>query len=463
VESSSQYINRISREYALHVLTSGRAIPSLYDGLKTPQRIALWLMHDKASEKKTAGLAGAMIESLLYNHGNTPAEDTISYIAAPFLNNHTFFDPIGAFGTKVDPYGFASARYTSVKKSKFAEEHLFKDIDILPMRENYDGSARMPFTFAPHLPLVLLNGVVGIAVGYATTIFPRSLEQIKKSTIEYIEKGKIKTDLTPSYTNYDVVVTPLDKKRIEISGRITKISANRYRVTEVLPGMSLLKLRETMILLSEDQLDAEGRVKKAAIIEDFVDNSQKTIDVEVTFCPGALRANEQDQDVLRRMGLVEVQSENITVLTNNGVDTLAGPEEVIRQFVEWRLTLYPDRYKRLIAQEEYEALFWKSFKACLEGGKTTKSDPIPVMLHLIKDKDELKEVMRELISDHGYEINEDIIERLASLPIHRWTKTGPNECKSKIAESKTRETEYRAILKSPDRMKKIYVDEIKAL
>jgi len=165
VEPSSVHISRIAREYSLYVLNGGRAIPSLYDSLKMAQRIALWtLMNDTL---KTASLAGRMIESGLYVHGDASAENTISAMTAPFLNNNPYLDGIGAFGTKVDPYGFAAARYTSVKQSAFAKKNLFVDKDILPMVENYDGSATLPLTFFPLLPLVLLNGVSGIAIGFA--------------------------------------------------------------------------------------------------------------------------------------------------------------------------------------------------------------------------------------------------------------------------------------------------------
>lgn len=465
IEDTSQHIYRISRRYALYVLNQGRAIPSLYDGLKMSQRIALWLMHNKSESMKTMNLVGSMIESGLYHHGDQSAGSAISNIAAPFLNNIPYLDPIGAFGTKVDPGGYASVRYTSVKRSKFAQANLYVDLDVAPMVENYDGSNRMPASFLPLLPLVLLNGVTGIAVGYATEILPRSFDQIKKATTEYLKNKKIKTDLIPTYSNYDVEVIRVhgSPDKYQISGRIEKIKENVYRVTEILPGMSLLKLRETLIEMSSEVIDEKTKkVKRDRLIDDFIDNSQKKIDVVVEFLPGVLKPNETDHSILKRLGLVKIVSENIVVLDENGVnDTIRTPEELIGIFVEWRLGRYHTRYENLIRLESLEELFWQSFLACLKG--TSRITAIPESLKKFKNKDDLKTAMGELIEAHKREVNPEIVERLASLPLYRWTRVGVEECQEKINESLARSTEYKRILKSPEHQKQIYLDEIKAL
>lgn len=493
-ESSSAHISRIAREYSLYVLNGGRAIPSIYDGLKMSQRIALWtLMNDTL---KTASLAGRMIESGLYVHGDASAENAISAMAAPLLNNNPYLDGIGAFGTKVDPYGFSAARYTSVKRSEFAKNNLFVDKDILPMVENYDGSSSLPLTFFPLLPLVLLNGVSGIAIGYATEIFPRSFQQIKKATLEYIKTGNIKTDLSPHYGSYDVSVTKIEKNKYRVAGKVVKLGPKRWRVVEILPGMNLVKLRERLIDLMEDKIDEKtGNITTASIVDDFEDNSQKKIDIEVSF-----KVELSEEQVLKKLELVTIQSENIVVLDIDGVKQIDSPQDVIRQFVDWRIVQYKNRYRKMIEDETREELFWKSFLACLRGGK--KIPAIPLSLTKYRGKSDLKEAMSSLIHDelkdemqaalklfadaekealkglmkaeikagapkilteHRIPVDADIVERLSVLPVYRWTKTGIEECETKIKESRDRMKVYREIMKSPEKQKQIYVDEVTQL
>ena len=80
-ENSSDFINRISREYALYVLDS-RAIPSFTDGLKYVQRMALWVLRNRAEQVKTVALTGQMLMEELYVHGDKSCNDAISLLAA---------------------------------------------------------------------------------------------------------------------------------------------------------------------------------------------------------------------------------------------------------------------------------------------------------------------------------------------------------------------------------------------
>ncbi|WP_250132219.1 DNA gyrase subunit A, partial [Escherichia coli] len=66
-------------------------------------------------------------------------------LAAPYCNNVPYLDGIGSFGTRVAPVeGIGAPRYTYVKKGKSASELMFRDLDIVPLRENYDGSTKEP-------------------------------------------------------------------------------------------------------------------------------------------------------------------------------------------------------------------------------------------------------------------------------------------------------------------------------
>ena len=168
-------------EYSRYVVQE-RAIPSMCDGLKPVQRIALWTMfNDVGVNKKikTVGLAGAMMAGGYYNHGDSSAATSIQQMAGPFLNNASYFDGHGSFGTKVEPHSMGAPRYTSVSMSKFSKDCMLVDEDLHEMVLTVDGDTTMCKTFLPLLPTVLLQGTSGMAIGYSTDILPHSVEALK--------------------------------------------------------------------------------------------------------------------------------------------------------------------------------------------------------------------------------------------------------------------------------------------
>ena len=231
-ENSSDFINRISREYALYVLDS-RAIPSFTDGLKYVQRMALWVLRNRAEQVKTVALTGQMMMEELYVHGDKSCNDAISLLAAPYCNNVTLITPKATFGTRKSPVkGIGAARYTYVQRSPFAQKVLYQDLDIVPMTENHDGSNMIPVTFFPILPLVLLNGVKGIATGWSTNILPRKLEDLVKATQEAIATGKVTTKLMPHYEKYNADIKEIEKNKYAICGKLKIKNTSTVVITE---------------------------------------------------------------------------------------------------------------------------------------------------------------------------------------------------------------------------------------
>src|ERR1700677_2470176 len=128
--NTSTYIRDSSRSYSIYVC-SNRAIPSVVDGLKHVQRIALWLMRDKADKVKTVALSGLCAFHKLYVHGDVSCNNAIGLLAAPYCNNVPLLSGHGAFGSRISPVeGIGAARYTSVSRSKAAQAFLYNDLDI---------------------------------------------------------------------------------------------------------------------------------------------------------------------------------------------------------------------------------------------------------------------------------------------------------------------------------------------
>jgi len=165
----SKFIDSKFREYALYVLSS-RGIPNFYDALTPVQRFII--KNSPTSFQKTLSVVGNAISDG-YHHGNTSIESAINKLARPFGNAMQILEGDGFFGTEVSPAP-AAARYTGVKLSVTANSILNK--------YNYLTKKNHDEPYDPlwiDLPLGLVIPIVGIAVGYKTTILPRKLKDIQ--------------------------------------------------------------------------------------------------------------------------------------------------------------------------------------------------------------------------------------------------------------------------------------------
>ena len=239
--SSSEYILNESREYSLYVCSS-RAIPSVIDGLKHIQRIALWVLKDRNDKLKTYSLSGLLGYMKLNVHGEAAANGAISLLAAPYKNNICLIEGLGQFGSRIAPDddGIGAPRYTEVRRSKAAEAFLYNDLNLVPLEDNYDGSNKLPKHFLPLIPTVLLNGVSGVAVGWSTDILPRSLKDLIEATKLALQGKKIPT-IKPYYRLYDITVEATDKpNQWEYTGKVEIVDSSTVKITELHPEHLLI-------------------------------------------------------------------------------------------------------------------------------------------------------------------------------------------------------------------------------
>ncbi len=168
-------------DYAMSVIVS-RALPDARDGLKPVHRRILYAMHDggvRATGKyrKSARVVGDVLGKY-HPHGDSSVYDAMVRMAQDFSMRYPLIDGQGNFGS-MDGDGAAAMRYTEVKMDPMAELML-ADIDkeTVDWRPNYDASTDEPCVLPARIPNLLLNGVVGIAVGMATNIPPHNLTEV---------------------------------------------------------------------------------------------------------------------------------------------------------------------------------------------------------------------------------------------------------------------------------------------
>jgi len=177
-------------EYAMSVIVS-RALPDVRDGLKPVHRRILFVMHEmglrpSAKFKKSANVVGEVLGKY-HPHGDASVYGAMVRMAQDFAMRYQLVNGQGNFGS-IDGDSAAAYRYTEAKMQKITED-LLADIDkeTVDWRDNYDASRKEPTVLPTRLPVLLLNGTVGIAVGMATNIPPHNLGELIDGIIHLIE------------------------------------------------------------------------------------------------------------------------------------------------------------------------------------------------------------------------------------------------------------------------------------
>jgi len=185
------YAERAYLSYAMSVVRA-RALPQVEDGLKPVQRRILHAMNEmrlaaSAKHVKSARVVGDVIGKY-HPHGDTSVYDAMVRVAQDFTLRYPLVDGQGNFGSR-DGDGAAAMRYTECRLTPFAEL-LLAEIDrgTVDFTANYDGSMTEPQLMPARLPVVLLNGASGIAVGMATEIPPHNLREVAEAARLLIKK-----------------------------------------------------------------------------------------------------------------------------------------------------------------------------------------------------------------------------------------------------------------------------------
>lgn len=426
-------ISNLSRTYSLYVLES-RAIPHITDGLKSAARRVLWRAKD-GKKVKSAALAGSTMS--IHPHG--APEGAINTLAGFYTNNIPLFKGFGAFGTMLEPNEFGAARYTYVQVSELTKDVIFRDIEIVPMVDNYDSTEQEPKHFLPLVPTVLLNPQDGVATGYSTTILPRALGDIVKSQISYL-KGKKGDDVLPHFTPTDnpCLRIETDKKnvtRFVFRGKFKKSTATSVKITGLPYGINHSKFIAKLHKL-EESTDR---------IVSIVDNSKDVYDIDVQFKRGFL-SSMTDDGIYKYLGLEYKCVENLNVIDFNSTSIYsASYEEIIQDFTEWRLTWYAARYKRLRELLEKDIQRYKDIILAIDnnvGG--------------IARKTESREELKELLVEFGIVS----LDYIADLSVYRFTEAEKAKTEAKLKDALLQLDEYNKLIASKNLRKDVYLKEL---
>lgn len=261
-------------DYASYVIKD-RAIPDADDGLKPVQRRILWGLHelDDGRFNKVANVIGHCMR--YHPHGDQSIGDALVSLA----NRGYFIDRQGNFGNILTGDEASAPRYIECRLTDLARETMFDD-RITSFADSYDGRNREPEVLPAKIPVILLLGVEGIAVGMSTRILPHNFCEVLQAQIACL-RGKPFT-LHPDFPQGGSV---------DVSGYDDGAGRIRNRATiEKKKGQKKLVIREIpwgttteALIASIEAAARKGRVKVASI-DDF---TADRIEIEVTLARGA--------------------------------------------------------------------------------------------------------------------------------------------------------------------------------
>ncbi len=323
------------KDYSKYVLYS-RAIPHMIDGLKPSQRKILYtaLKTANTSRIKTASLSGNTISQANYHHGDASLNDAITKMVQLHSNNIPLLEGEGSFGSRLVPDA-AAPRYTYVKMSQNFEKYF---ADTMVADKSIDPEDPEPAFYLPIIPWVLVNGVKGIAVGFATDIQPRNPKEIAKLCQAYLKGKNIdKETLLPYYPEFEgKIYEELDSVYCE--GNFTLTGQTKLEITEVPVGFT----RESYVQVL-DKLEETGKIVS------YTDKCDKTgFKFDVTLKRGK---KMKDYQIVRLFKLKKKINENITVIDHEGkLKVYDSPIDIIKEFCDYRLGKYEERYEYLIEE-----------------------------------------------------------------------------------------------------------------
>ena len=182
-------------EYAMSVIV-GRALPDARDGLKPVHRRILYAMHElglapERPFRKCARVVGDVLGKY-HPHGDQSVYDALVRMVQHFSSRYPLVGGHGNFGS-IDNDPPAAMRYTETRLATITHEAVLADISeaIVDFTDNFDNSQQEPTVLPAQLPLLLLEGCSGIAVGMATNVPPHNLSEIVDGLIALIENPQL--------------------------------------------------------------------------------------------------------------------------------------------------------------------------------------------------------------------------------------------------------------------------------
>ncbi len=278
-------------EYAMSVIVS-RALPDVRDGLKPVHRRILYSMHEQglrswAKFRKSATVVGSVLWNY-HPHGDSSVYEAMVRMAQDFSLRYPLVHWQGNFGS-MDGDSAAAYRYTEAKMTKLSE-FLLADIEkeTVDFKDNFDTTKQEPTVLPTRVPNLLMNGVMGIAVGMATNIPPHNLTELI-SAVKFLLSSPAVDEITvedlmehvtgPDFPTGGMVYDKEALLKAYSTGRGSVVVRGVANIEEGKKGRNIINISEIPYGLNKASLVEKiadlVRDKKIVGISDIRDESNK--------------------------------------------------------------------------------------------------------------------------------------------------------------------------------------------
>lgn len=405
-------------EYASYVILE-RAVPHIEDGLKPVQRRILHSMQtlDDGRFNKVANIVGNTMQ--YHPHGDASIGDALVQLGQKEL----LIDTQGNWGNILTGDSAAAPRYIEARLSEFAIETAFSP-KITEWVPSYDGRKKEPVTLPMKFPLLLAQGVEGIAVGLSSKILPHNFNEIIDAAIEYLHDRPFR--LLPDFQTGGLLDVSKynDGGRggsVKIRAKIEKIDNKTLAITELPFGKTTSTLISSILSAME-----KGKIK----IKKVDDNTAATAEILVHLIPGT--SSDKAIDALYAFTDCEVSvSPNCCVIRDRKPEFL-NVSELLRYSVDHTQEMLRQELDIKLGETREQQLFASLEKIFIEERmyKDREVEQAPDMETAIRRLDRLFDPFKE---SFFRAVTDDDLIKLWEIKMGRILKFNSEKANEKIA------------------------------
>ena len=457
--SLKKYAEESYLNYAMYVILD-RALPNVGDGLKPVQRRILYAMSELGLDagskyKKSARTVGDVIGKF-HPHGDSAAYEAMVLMAQNFSFKYPLVDGQGNWGSQDDPKSFAAMRYTESKLTNFANllisELKSGTVDWQP---NFDGSLLEPIIFPAKIPMILLNGTSGIAVGMATDIPSHNINEVIDATVKILEKPKsdlkdlLKIIKGPDFSNNASIVASTEElEEMYSSGRGGfKIQAQwRQDKNQIIINALPYQTSGSKIL---EQIAEQMINKKLPMVVDLADEGDHEDPIRLVITLKSNRVNAEDvmNHLYASTDLQKNYRVNMNLISLKGGPKVFSLVDLLKEWVIFR----KDTVKRKL---EHRLDQVNDRLHILEGLLTIFVD-IDKVIKIIRNSDEPK---KELIK--AFKLSEIQANAILEIRLRQLAKLEQLKIENERNELVDEQDDIEKILKSKSRLKTLIKNEL---
>lgn len=431
-------------EYASYVIKD-RAIPDIGDGLKPVQRRIIHSLFEMDDGKfhKVANVVGHCMK--YHPHGDASIGDALVNLA----NMELFIDRQGNFGNILTGDSAAASRYIECRILPFAKKVLYNP-ELTEFTESYDGRNREPVVFPAKLPVVLIQGTEGIAVGMSTKILPHNLFEVIDAMAAALQNKPFQ--LFPDFSTggyMDVSAYDDGEGKVLLRAKLDTKDSKRIIIEELPFGITT----ERMIKSVEDAA-RKGKLKIASI-NDF---TAEKVNIEIT-----LARNTYSKDVVDALYAFTACEQSISInplVIDNLTPRIVPVSEMVKHHAQRLLEILE---KELILERGHlnERLFERTLERIFVEERIYKE---------IEEKRSQNEVVEAVLS--GFEpfkdqisraVTEEDVDKLLRIPIRRISLFDIEKNRQEIESIKGRLKEIAKHLKNLTDYALAYLEEVKKI